>query len=168
MTDNGRRKNGADPQPRKSSVKSSGPQPRGKKGRRDAKKSADASMALVKVPVGERHSKTWKSARKSSRETWKAAGDFRMARLKHQGKDQDWYLQCDPAAINEALTELGCEVRLRWTTEQVKLSNGKTQNRYHFQRGRFRLGQKTSTIARKDLYGSARGASSAARRSAGQ
>jgi DNA invertase Pin-like site-specific DNA recombinase len=51
-------------------------------------------------------------------------------------------VNCDPRAVNEVLHTLGCKVQLWWHTEQVKLSNGKTQNRYTFQRGRLQMGQK--------------------------
>lgn len=52
----------------------------------------------------------------------------------------------DAGALQEVLTALGAEIRLRWKTHQVTLSNGKTQNRYEFTRGRFRLGQKSGLI----------------------
>lgn len=51
MTENGKGRNGV--APKKSPGKSSGPQPRKKGGRKDAKKSAAASMALTSVEVGD-------------------------------------------------------------------------------------------------------------------
>ena len=61
-------------------------------------------------------------------------------------------LKLDPRAVNETLHELGAEVRLRWKTEQVMLSNGKPQNRYTFDLGRFRLGQQRGEIrGRKEV-----------------
>lgn len=48
----------------------------------------------------------------------------------------------DRRAINEALHELGCEVRLRWRSEKkVKRS------RHYLDRGRFRLGQRVGVLA---------------------
>jgi hypothetical protein len=57
----------------------------------------------------------------------------------------------DPRAINEALHQLGCEVRLRWKTTQVKLKNGKTQNRYKFGWLRLRLGQRNERFSKLPL-----------------
>ena len=55
----------------------------------------------------------------------------------------------DARVVNEALHTLGCEVRLRWTTKRVTLKNGKQQNRYSFDKGRFRLGQRKAEISAK-------------------
>ena len=57
----------------------------------------------------------------------------------------------DPRLVNEALHAIGAEVRLRWCADKATLSNGKQQNRYTLDRGRFRLGQKTGILPRKVL-----------------
>ncbi|MGE0378626.1 MAG: hypothetical protein AB7I48_17285 [Planctomycetaceae bacterium] len=54
---------------------------------------------------------------------------------------------CDPRAVNESLHALGCEVRLRWRTEQTTTKSGKILNHHHLERGRFRLGQQTGDLA---------------------
>lgn len=43
--------------------------------------------------------------------------------------------------INEALSQLGTELRLRWSTERVALRTGKPQDRHTLASGRLRLGQ---------------------------
>jgi DNA invertase Pin-like site-specific DNA recombinase len=53
----------------------------------------------------------------------------------------------EPRVVNEALHALGCEVRLRWATEGITLSNGKRRNRYTLAKGRFRLGQRSGNLA---------------------
>jgi DNA invertase Pin-like site-specific DNA recombinase len=58
-----------------------------------------------------------------------------------------FFAQADQRAINEALHALGCEVRLRWTAESITLSSGKVQNRYTFERGRYRLGQRAGDVS---------------------
>jgi DNA invertase Pin-like site-specific DNA recombinase/DNA-binding transcriptional MerR regulator len=45
--------------------------------------------------------------------------------------------------VNEALKDLGAEVRLWWTTKTITTKAGKSQNRYTLAKGRLRLGQKT-------------------------
>lgn len=50
-------------------------------------------------------------------------------------------LASDPRKVNEALTQLGCEVRLRWETRQ----QGKRQ-RHELVQGRFRLGQQKGPL----------------------
>ena len=74
-----------------------------------------------------------------------------VAFLQAMGEEPVAYV--DPAAFNEALHSLGCEITLRWRTETITLANGKTQNRYTLERGRFRLGQKTGQLRGYDLLG---------------
>lgn len=52
----------------------------------------------------------------------------------------------DARVVNEALHALGCEVRLRWRTDRVRLKNGKEGNRHTLVKGRFRLGQRTREV----------------------
>ena len=66
------------------------------------------------------------------------------------GDGESFGVRCDPRAVNEALHQLGCTIRLRWTTEKVTLANGKERNSYRFERGRFRLGQQNGEIPRKN------------------
>ena len=61
----------------------------------------------------------------------------------------------DPRLVNEALSELGCEVRLRWKTEQVPTRSGSTMTRHRLVRGRLRLGQRDETITGTFLSSSA-------------
>ncbi len=66
-------------------------------------------------------------------------------------------LLIDPRVVNEALHELGAEVRLRWTTKRVWRGTGKKkreQNRYTLAGGRLRLGQKSAPF-RKPVAASA-------------
>ena len=80
---------------------------------------------------------------------YKATGNSRMSlftRTSENGKTQ-WHLRIDPGVLNAALISLGCEVRLRWSIKQeVRKGDGKVQNRYTFQRGRLKLGQKTQKL----------------------
>jgi DNA invertase Pin-like site-specific DNA recombinase len=69
----------------------------------------------------------------------------------------------DPKKVNEALTEVGCEVRLRWRTEGytsmtykgkgedgvVRRLGGKAKERHVLDRGRFRLGQRSGDLPLK-------------------
>jgi DNA invertase Pin-like site-specific DNA recombinase len=48
----------------------------------------------------------------------------------------------DPRKVNEALLDLGCEVRLRWETQEFISRAGKRHRRHVVTRGRFRLGQR--------------------------
>jgi hypothetical protein len=58
----------------------------------------------------------------------------------------------DPLKVNAALLDLGCEVRLRWSTEEYtsctykhkdgSRRGGKRRTRFVFDRGRFRLGRR--------------------------
>jgi DNA invertase Pin-like site-specific DNA recombinase len=52
----------------------------------------------------------------------------------------------DPRKANEALLELGTEVRLRWETTEVRTRAGGTRNRYLLKKGRFRLGQRRGDV----------------------
>jgi len=75
-------------------------------------------------------------------------------------------LLIDARVVNEALHELGAEVRLRWTTERVWRGRGKKrreQNRYTLAAGRLRLGQKRATF-RKAVAASACNCTAAAGR----
>lgn len=56
----------------------------------------------------------------------------------------------DARRVNEALHALGCEVRLRWKTEQVTLPSGKVRTRHRLVKGRFRLGQKKGDFTGKN------------------
>jgi len=62
----------------------------------------------------------------------------------------------EPAVLRETLVALGCEVRLRWKTKTVTLSNGKKQMRHELTHGRFRMGQKSGLLRRNNLEASAR------------
>lgn len=59
-------------------------------------------------------------------------------------------LLIDARVVNEALHALGAEVRLRWKTDKVMLSNGAVRNRYTLARGRFRLGQRQGQFSVKN------------------
>ena len=48
----------------------------------------------------------------------------------------------DARKVNEALLQLGCEVRLRWKSEE----STKGRKRHTLVRGRFRLGQHKGTV----------------------
>jgi DNA invertase Pin-like site-specific DNA recombinase len=51
-----------------------------------------------------------------------------------------------PRKVNEALHQLGCEVRLRWETRQYVSRAGNSLRRHVLARGRFRLGQREGPI----------------------
>jgi site-specific DNA recombinase len=51
-----------------------------------------------------------------------------------------------PRKVNEALLQLGCEVRLRWETREYVSRAGNTLRRHVLVRGRFRLGQRKGPI----------------------
>ena len=68
---------------------------------------------------------------------------------------EELYLRMDPRAVNNALMELGTEVRLAWETEGYKTQNGVARKRHNLSGGRFRLGQKKGKIPRNVLEGSA-------------
>lgn len=57
----------------------------------------------------------------------------------------------DPRKVNQALVALGCEVRLRWDTENYTTDKGKRRSKYRLSRGRFRLGQKRGNLPKKVL-----------------
>jgi DNA invertase Pin-like site-specific DNA recombinase len=61
----------------------------------------------------------------------------------------------DPRAVNEMLRQVGCEVRLRWETEEYQTSGGILRRRHVLTRGRFRLGQRDGNLPRHLLEPSA-------------
>ncbi|MGC1274353.1 MAG: recombinase family protein [Planctomycetaceae bacterium] len=56
------------------------------------------------------------------------------------------FVLADPRKVNEALHELGAEIRLRWRTDLCTLRNGGTRRRHILVRGRFRLGQRRGKL----------------------
>jgi DNA invertase Pin-like site-specific DNA recombinase len=55
-------------------------------------------------------------------------------------------IMVNPLKVNDALHQIGCEVRLRWHSETYTTSTGKTRSRHTLVGGRFRLGQQTSDL----------------------
>jgi DNA invertase Pin-like site-specific DNA recombinase/DNA-binding transcriptional MerR regulator len=51
-----------------------------------------------------------------------------------------------PRKVNEALYQLGCEVRLRWKPKKVKTRAGGARTYYQLKRGRFRLGRQEGDL----------------------
>jgi DNA invertase Pin-like site-specific DNA recombinase len=56
-------------------------------------------------------------------------------------REDELAIKVDPRKVNEALHQIGCEVRLRWHSETYTTSTGKTRSRHTLVGGRFRLGQ---------------------------
>ncbi len=69
----------------------------------------------------------------------------------------DHGLHADPLAVRAALTDMGCEIRLRWREEPATNRHGK---RFVLTAGRLRLGQKTREIPMPVLSGLAHWTSS--------
>src|SRR5262249_27529 len=64
-------------------------------------------------------------------------------------------LLVEPRKVNEALHQIGCEVRLRWETKEHVSLAGKPCKRHVLVRGRFRLGQHKGVLPRYVLEPSA-------------
>jgi DNA invertase Pin-like site-specific DNA recombinase len=70
------------------------------------------------------------------------------AHLYHDAGAGEAAILVDPIRVNEALKQLGCEVRLRWETSEYETSSGHKARRHTLVRGRFRLGQKNGQLPR--------------------
>jgi site-specific DNA recombinase len=56
-------------------------------------------------------------------------------------------IEVDPRKVNDALHQLGCEVRLRWATQEYVSRAGNRRRRHVLVKGRFRLGQRMGSIS---------------------
>jgi site-specific DNA recombinase len=58
---------------------------------------------------------------------------------------------CDPRLMNEFLHSLGCQVKLRWETEDYQTRNGIARRRHVLTKGRWQMGQREGSLPREVL-----------------
>ena len=83
-----------------------------------------------------------------------------LSRNREYDFDPEYYdslcVSLDPRVANQALHELGAEVRLRWKTTEYKTTGGVSRQRHTLTTGRFRLGQQKGKLPQYVLGSSAR------------